>query len=96
MKSRLISVQTATKAILTNRKEFSLNQKNKGAGIEKPLFVVQGCIEMFCDSRDCKTLKFRAGSQGGRVPKGGRVRPLKMAAKKGLNGKFAKLSSPEN
>ncbi len=28
------------------QKELSLNQKNKGAAIEKPLFVVQGCIEM--------------------------------------------------
>ena len=28
------------------RKELSLNQKNKGAAIEKPLFVVQGCLEM--------------------------------------------------
>ena len=30
-------------------KELSLNQKNKGAvihAIEKPLFVVQGCLEM--------------------------------------------------
>ena len=27
------------------RKELSLNQKNKGAAIEK-LFVVQGCLEM--------------------------------------------------
>ncbi len=29
-----------------NRKELSLNQNNKGAAIEKPLFVVQGCLEM--------------------------------------------------
>ena len=29
-----------------SRKEFSLNQKNKGAAIEKPLFVVQECLEM--------------------------------------------------
>ncbi len=28
------------------RKELSLNQKNNGAAIEKPLFVVQGCLEM--------------------------------------------------
>ncbi len=28
------------------RKELSLNQKNKGAAIETPLFVVQGCLEM--------------------------------------------------
>ncbi len=30
----------------TVQKELSLNQKTKGAGIEKPLFVVQGCLEM--------------------------------------------------
>ncbi len=29
-----------------NRKELSLNQKHKGAAIEKPLFVVQGCLKM--------------------------------------------------
>ncbi len=28
------------------RKKLSLNQKNKGAAREKPLFVVQGCLEM--------------------------------------------------
>ncbi len=26
-----------------------MNQKNKGAAIEKPLFVVQGCLEMVVD-----------------------------------------------
>ncbi len=38
-------------AVQNHRKELSLNQKNKGAAIEKPLFVVQGCLEMlswFC------------------------------------------------
>ena len=30
------------------RKELSLNQKNKGAAIEKNLFVVQGSLEMLC------------------------------------------------
>ncbi len=37
------------KAGKMERKELSLNQKNKGAAIyaiEKPLFVVQGCLEM--------------------------------------------------
>ncbi len=29
-----------------NRKKLSLNQKNKGAAIEKPLFVDQGCLDM--------------------------------------------------
>ncbi len=28
------------------RKKLSLNQKNKGAAIEKPLFVDQGCLGM--------------------------------------------------
>ncbi len=31
---------------LGSRKELSLNQKNTGAAIEKPLFVDQGCLEM--------------------------------------------------
>ncbi len=29
-----------------SRKQLSLNQKNEEAAIEKPLFVVQGCLEM--------------------------------------------------
>ena len=28
------------------RKKFFLNQRNKGAAIEKPLFVDRGCLEM--------------------------------------------------
>ena len=32
--------------IVVVRKELPLNQKNRGAAIEKPLFVVQGCLEM--------------------------------------------------
>ena len=33
--------------IFSARKKLPLDQKkNKGAAIEKPLFVVQGCIEM--------------------------------------------------
>ncbi len=35
---------------MTPRKKLSLNQKNKGAAIEKPLFVVQGCLEMSVNS----------------------------------------------
>ena len=45
------SLERFTQAILVitfshGRKELSLNRKNKGAVIEKPLFVVQRCLEM--------------------------------------------------
>ncbi len=32
--------------IVVVRKELPLNQKNRGAAIEKPLFVDRGCLEM--------------------------------------------------
>ncbi len=38
-----------------DRKELSLNQKNKGAATEKPLFVVQGCLEMHLEDLTTKT-----------------------------------------
>ena len=44
--SRLAHKRVQGPCLVGARKELSLHQKNKGAAIEKPLFVDQGCLKM--------------------------------------------------